>query len=38
MRLRVCSMLGVNEAGENSTYPGLPSILGMNKSVILGYL
>lgn len=38
MRLRVCSVLGVNEAGESSTYLGLPNILGRNKSVLLGYL
>lgn len=38
MKSKVSSILGINEAGEYSTYLGLPSTLGRNKSVILGYL
>lgn len=33
-----CQALQMGEANENSTYLGLPSTLGRNKSVILGYL
>lgn len=37
-RLGVCSVLGMTEAGADSTYLGLPSILGRNKSVVSGYI
>lgn len=37
-RSEVCSIMGINEAGPDSTYLGLPSTLGRNKSVMLGYL
>lgn len=37
-RREVCSIMGINEAGDESTYLGLPSTLGRNKNVILGYL
>lgn len=30
--------MGINEARENSTYLGLPSIMGRNKSVLLGFV
>ncbi|XP_062100071.1 uncharacterized protein LOC133805941 [Humulus lupulus] len=38
MRDTICGDLGIHEADENSTYLGLPNILGRRKSVILGYL
>lgn len=28
----------MNEADENSTYLGLPSLVGRNKSIVLGFL
>ncbi|KAL8106853.1 hypothetical protein AgCh_023591 [Apium graveolens] len=37
-RQLVCQVLQMNEANGNSTYLGLPSTLGKNKSALLGYL
>lgn len=37
-KLEICTQLQMQEAGERSTYLGLPSILGRNKSTLLGYL
>lgn len=37
-RNSICSVMGINEAGEDSMYLGLPSTLGRNKTVVLGYL
>ncbi|KAL8124336.1 hypothetical protein AgCh_012113 [Apium graveolens] len=37
-RQSVCQKLQMGEADVNTTYLGLPSILGRNKSAILGYL
>lgn len=34
----VCQELQIHEADNSSKYLGLPSILGRNKSVLLGYL
>ncbi|XP_074327492.1 uncharacterized protein LOC141665405 [Apium graveolens] len=34
----ICAMLRFKEAGDNTTYLGLPSMLGRNKSAMLGYL
>lgn len=34
----ICETLQMTEANEHSTYLGLPSIIGRNKSVIPGYL
>lgn len=34
----ICLLLQMPEAGNHSTYLGLPNILGRNKSVILGFL
>lgn len=34
----ICYILKFREADENSTYLGLPSILGRNKSAVFGYL
>lgn len=34
----VCQVLQMREASANSTYLGLPNIMGKNKSAILGYL
>lgn len=31
-------MLGIQEAGDNSFYLGLPNVMGRNKSVVLGFL
>ncbi|XP_062075810.1 uncharacterized protein LOC133779929 [Humulus lupulus] len=38
IRDTICGDLGIHEADENSTYLGLPNILGRRKSVILSYL
>lgn len=38
IRREICSIMRINEAGDESTYLGLPSTLGRNKSVILDYL
>uniref|UniRef100_A0A803P3J7 Reverse transcriptase n=1 Tax=Cannabis sativa TaxID=3483 RepID=A0A803P3J7_CANSA len=38
VKQRVCSTLGVNEAGEESTYLGLPNIVRGNKTALLGFL
>ncbi|XP_062089022.1 uncharacterized protein LOC133795584 [Humulus lupulus] len=38
VRDTICGDMGIHEADDNSTYLGLPNILGRNKSVILGYL
>ncbi|KAM6583441.1 hypothetical protein CsatB_010443 [Cannabis sativa] len=37
-RTRVCSRMGISEAGDNSTYLGLPNIVGRNKTTLLGFL
>lgn len=37
-RQMISQALQMEEANENSTYLGLPSTLGRNKSIILGYL
>lgn len=37
-RIEVCTQLTMNAATDDSTYLGLPNILGRNKSVILGFL
>lgn len=37
-RNRVCSILGVKEAGDDYTYLGLPNIIGRNNAIILGFL
>lgn len=34
----VCGMLGFHEADENSSYLGLPNIIGRKKTAILRYL
>lgn len=34
----ICRELQMNEADENSKYLGLPNLLGMRKSILLGYL
>ncbi|KAM6544107.1 hypothetical protein CsatB_008554 [Cannabis sativa] len=38
IRARICSILRVQEAGDTSTYLGLPNILGRNKNALLGFL
>ncbi|XP_060961042.1 uncharacterized protein LOC133031536 [Cannabis sativa] len=38
VRQHLCFMLGVNEAGDDSTYLGLPNIVGRNKTALLGFL
>ncbi|XP_062080209.1 uncharacterized protein LOC133784961 [Humulus lupulus] len=38
VRDTICGDMSIHEADDNSTYLGLPNILGRNKSVILGYL
>uniref|UniRef100_A0A803PCK9 Reverse transcriptase domain-containing protein n=1 Tax=Cannabis sativa TaxID=3483 RepID=A0A803PCK9_CANSA len=35
---RLCSLMRLNEASENSFYLGLPCIMGRNKNAILGFL
>ncbi|KAL8111888.1 hypothetical protein AgCh_019551 [Apium graveolens] len=35
---RVCNELQIREADNSAKYPGLPNILGRNKSVVFGYL
>ncbi|XP_030503843.2 uncharacterized protein LOC115719079 [Cannabis sativa] len=37
-RQRMCEMLGMVEALDNSFYLGLPCIMGMNKNAILGFV
>lgn len=37
-RASICEALRMTEADENSKYLGLPSILGRNKSRLMGYL
>uniref|UniRef100_A0A803NTG1 Reverse transcriptase n=1 Tax=Cannabis sativa TaxID=3483 RepID=A0A803NTG1_CANSA len=37
-RTRVCSRMGISEAVDNSTYLGLPNIVGRNKTTLLGFL
>lgn len=37
-RERICEVLNMVEADERSKYLGLPSILGRNKTALLGYL
>lgn len=37
-KLELCTRPQMQEAGERSTYFGLPTILGRNKTTILGYL
>lgn len=34
----LCTSLQIQEAGDNLTYQGLPTMLGRNKSALLGYL
>ncbi|KAL8108157.1 hypothetical protein AgCh_024554 [Apium graveolens] len=38
VRNDICDTLQFHEADENTTYLGLPSILGSNKNDVLGYL
>ncbi|XP_060972631.1 uncharacterized protein LOC133038482 [Cannabis sativa] len=38
IRRRVCSLMQVQEAGADSLYLGLPSIVGRNKNDVLGFL
>ncbi|XP_074342398.1 uncharacterized protein LOC141679917 [Apium graveolens] len=37
-RVDICNILQFQEAGANTTYLGIPSIIGRNKNVVLGYL
>ncbi|XP_060965604.1 uncharacterized protein LOC133034522 [Cannabis sativa] len=37
-RNKICTIMGINEAGENSFYLGLPNTLGRNKTALLGFL
>ncbi|KAL8097756.1 hypothetical protein AgCh_030760 [Apium graveolens] len=37
-RQAICQILQMGEVGVNSTYLGLPNLLGRNKTTILGYL
>ncbi|XP_060959224.1 uncharacterized protein LOC115699974 [Cannabis sativa] len=37
-RNRISTIMGINEAGENSFYLGLPNTLGQNKTALLGFL
>lgn len=34
----ICQTLGFHEAGEGTTYLGLPNCIGRNKSAVFGYL
>ena len=38
VRAEICNILQFQEAGANTTYLGLPSIIGRNKKAVLGYL
>ncbi|XP_062099802.1 uncharacterized protein LOC133805647 [Humulus lupulus] len=38
VRDMICGEMGIHEADEESTYLGLPNIMGRKKSVLLGYL
>lgn len=37
-RSDICNILQMNEADSNSTYLGLPNLVGRNKSSVLGFL
>ncbi|XP_030502725.2 uncharacterized protein LOC115717895 [Cannabis sativa] len=37
-RSRICNSMRIQEAGVDSTYLGLPSIVGRNKNAVLGFL
>lgn len=37
-RAELCLKMNIQEAGERSTYLGLPTIMGHNNSALLGYL
>uniref|UniRef100_A0A803PRY0 Reverse transcriptase domain-containing protein n=1 Tax=Cannabis sativa TaxID=3483 RepID=A0A803PRY0_CANSA len=37
-RSRICSLMCIQEAGVDSMYLGLPSIVGRNKNAVLGFL
>ncbi|KAM6561714.1 hypothetical protein CsatA_030953 [Cannabis sativa] len=37
-KVRICTMMGIQEANENSLYLGLPNTLGRNKTAMLGFL
>ncbi|XP_062112468.1 uncharacterized protein LOC133823623 [Humulus lupulus] len=38
IRRQICDFMGIKEADTNSHYLGLPSMMGRNKNVVLGYL
>ncbi|KAM6545103.1 hypothetical protein CsatB_025839 [Cannabis sativa] len=37
-RNRICTLMQIQEAGNDSMYLGLPSIVGRNKNAVLGFL
>lgn len=37
-KLHICQELLINEAGDNTSYLGLPNMIGRNKNAVFGYL